>query len=335
MNSIGRLLRFSVFGESHGPAVGCLLDGVPPGLPVCVADFEPDLARRRPGAFGTTPRIELDALELLSGVHHGKTTGAPVAIIVRNADTRSRDYDQFITHPRPGHADFTSAIKYEGHADMRGSGHFSGRITAALVVAGTVAKRLIPSIGIQASILSIAGYDAKDNPEECKKAIAQASESGDSVGGIIGIRASGAEAGLGEPFADSVESVLAHWLFSIPAIRGVEFGEGFQAASRHGSEHNDPITDASGKTASNNCGGINGGITNGNDIVIRIAVKPTSSISRPQLTWNFQTGKPEILIVEGRHDACIATRMPVVAEAAVALAMADLSLQRKAYQKEH
>ncbi len=334
MNSIGRLFRFSVFGESHGPVIGCLLDGCPPGIPLCAQDFETDLARRRPGALGTTPRREADPVEILSGLYRGHTTGSPLAIVVRNSDTRSSDYDRFASQPRPGHADFTSRIKYEGFADPRGSGHFSGRVTAGVVLAGVVAKKILAGVSFDTKVLEIAGISRTNDPEGCEAAIARAVEEGDSLGGIIGCTISGLAAGLGEPFADSAESVLAHWLFAIPAIRGLEFGEGFVASRRRGSEHNDPILDAEGRTATNNCGGINGGITNGNDLVLRIAVKPASSIGKPQTSFDFGTGKPQTLIVEGRHDACIAQRMPVVAEAACALALADLSLIRKAYRKE-
>jgi chorismate synthase len=334
MNSIGRLLRFSVFGESHGPAIGCLLDGCPPGIPLAASDFEADLARRRPGAAGTTPRRETDPIEILSGLHNGHTTGSPLAAIVRNGDTRSSDYDRFARQPRPGHADFTSRVKYFGFSDPRGSGHFSGRVTAGLVLAGVVAKKMLPGIRFDARILEIGGISRIDDPAGCDAAIARAVAEEDSLGGVIGCTVSGLPAGLGEPFADSTESLLAHWLFAVPAIRGLEFGEGFAASRRRGSEHNDPILDETGRTATNNCGGINGGITNGNDLVLRIAVKPASSIARPQFSYDFATGRPRALVVEGRHDACIALRMPVVAEAACALALADLILIRNAYRKE-
>jgi chorismate synthase len=334
MNSLGRMLRFSLFGESHGPAVGCLLDGCPPGIPLDVQDFRADLARRRPGAPGTTPRVEADEVEVLSGLYRGYTTGAPILAIVRNTDTRSRDYDRFVRQPRPGHADFTSRVKYGGFADMRGSGHFSGRVTVAVVLAGVIAKKLVPHIEFETKILEIAGIDATTRLDACMAAVDAAAAEGDSVGGIIGVRVRGLPAGLGEPFADPVEATIAHWVFAIPATRGLEFGQGFESARRRGSEHNDRFIDAAGHTATNNAGGANGGITNGNDLVLRIAVKPPSSIARPQTTWDFQEQKPGDLIVEGRHDACIALRIPVVLEAAVALALADLSLIRSAYTKE-
>jgi chorismate synthase len=324
MNSFGNRFRITIFGESHGPALGVVMDGVPPGIALSEADFAPDLARRQGGRGpGTTPRREADTPEIVSGLHEGHTTGAPLAVMFRNANTRSADYAKLVDHPRPSHADLVAAQKYNGHNDPRGGGHFSGRVTLGLVAAGVVAKKILGErIRISSEIIEIGG---SRNPAEYENVIEAAMKEGDSVGGVIECRATGVPAGLGEPFFDSVESVAAHLLFAIPGVKGVEFGSGFEGAARKGSENNDPIVDAAGTTATNHAGGINGGITNGNEIIARIAVKPTASISRPQQTFNLATGRTEPLTIGGRHDACIALRAAVVAEAALAIALADLS----------
>jgi chorismate synthase len=318
MNSFGKIFRVSVFGESHGPSIGVVIDGCPPGIPITPGDFIPDLTRRQSGSKGTTRRQEPDIPEILSGVHEGFTNGAPVTIITRNRDKISSDYDGFKDIPRPGHADFTSRIKYSGFADMRGSGHFSGRITWGLVVAGVIAKMIADKSEINARLISAGGST------DIEKALDEAIAKNDSIGGIIECVVKDPPVALGEPFFYSFESVLSHLVFSIPAIKGIEFGSGFGAASMKGSEHNDPFIDGKGKTATNNSGGLNGGITNGNEIRFRVAVKPTSSIGVEQNTFNFTTGKVDTLKVTGRHDSCIALRMPVIVEAVTAIAMADL-----------
>ena len=323
MNTIGSLFRVSLFGESHGPGVGAILDGVPPGLALDPSDFEADLARRRSGATGTTPRRESDIPEFLSGLWDGHTTGTPLAILFRNADTKSSDYDRFRRVPRPGHADFTGSIRYRGWNDPRGSGHFSGRITAGLVAAGVVAKRIIAPAMFSTTLLEAGGR------KDIEAAVSEAAEIGDSLGGLVEIRVTGIPAGLGEPFFGSVEGLLGQALFSVPAVRCLEFGDGFAAARMRGSEHNDPFVAADGRTAKNGAGGVNGGITNGNEILLRVAVKPASSISRDQRTLDFSTGEETILNAEGRHDACIALRAAVVLEAAVAVVLADLALVAK------
>lgn len=320
MNSFGRIFRVELFGESHGAEVGIIVDGCPPGISLAAEDFEADLARRRPGATGTTPRREEDRPRILSGVFGGKSAGSPICISFANADTRSADYERFSAVPRPGHADFTSTVKYGGFADPRGSGHFSGRVTAGLVAAGVIAKKILPSAVFVTKILSAGGR------RDIGACAAEASASGDSVGAVVETRVSGLPAGLGEPFFDACESVIAHALFAVPAVRGVEFGDGFSAASMRGSEHNDPFVDARGRTAKNGSGGVNGGITNGNELLVRVAVKPTSSIAKPQTTFDFERGEMTTLVIEGRHDACIALRSAVVIEAAIAVALADLSL---------
>lgn len=324
MNTFGHNFRISLFGESHGNAVGVVMDGIPAGIPLSESDFKEDLARRKGGTLGTTTRVEADTPEILSGIYRGHTTGAPMAIIFRNNCQQSDDYSSLITTPRPGHADWVAAQKFGGWNDPRGGGHFSGRLTVALVAAGVVAKKIVDT-PIKAQIVEIGG---ESDSQKWGEMLQEAVSNGDSLGGIIECRAEGVEVGLGEPFFDSLESTIAHLLFAIPAVRGVEFGDGFGAARMRGSEHNDPIVAPDGTTARNGAGGINGGISNGNPIVVRVAVKPTSSIAREQQTINLATGKIEPLCIGGRHDGCIALRAAVVVEAAVAIALADAKLSR-------
>ncbi len=320
MNSFGVVFRISLFGESHGPAIGVVVDGVPPGIAVSPEEFLPDLKRRQSGSKGTTPRQEPDLPEILSGVFNGFTTGAPVTIITRNTNKISSDYDDFKKVPRPGHADFTSSVKYSGFSDMRGSGHFSGRITWGVVAAGVLAKKIVGSASINARLISAGGS------ENIEKALDEAIASNDTIGGIIECRITTPPQAAGEPFFYSFESAVSHMIFSIPAIKGIEFGAGFAAATMRGSQHNDAFTGRDGKTATNNAGGINGGITNGNEICFRVVVKPTSSTGVDQQTLNFEEGKMTTLKVKGRHDTCIALRMPVIVEAAAAITLADLIL---------
>lgn len=327
MNTIGTLFRVEILGESHGPAVGAVVDGVPPGLSLCAEDFKLDLARRRSGAEGTTPRVENDVPEFLSGVFNGHTTGTPLCIILRNNDTRSGDYAPFNAMPRPGHADFTSRIRYGGFSDPRGSGHFSGRVTAGLVAAGVIAKKILRGVSFSTVVLEAGGN------VDVARAAAQAAESGDSIGALVALRASGVGPGLGEPFFGSTEGLLAQALFAVPGVRGVEFGDGFAVARMRGSEHNDPFVDRSGRTSKNGAGGINGGITNGNDLLIHVAMKPASSIKKAQNTFDFSTGEMGELSAPGRHDACIALRAAVVLEAAFAVVLADLELQARSRRK--
>ena len=320
MNTFGHQFRLSLFGESHGPAVGVVIDGIPAGIPLSVEDFQADLERRKPGAVGTTSRREDDIPEILSGLYNGHTTGAPMAIIFRNNNTRSEDYALLADTPRPGHADWVAAHKFSGFNDPRGGGHFSGRLTLPLVAAGVVAKKLIPDVTFRTHVTEIGGQSDSSRWEEMISSVAA---EGDSLGGIVECRAEGLPAGWGSPFFDSLESTIAHLLFAIPGVRGVEFGDGFRAARMRGSEHNDPIVAPDGTTARNGAGGINGGISNGNPIVVRVAVKPTSSIALTQNTLNMATGNVEPLTIGGRHDSCIALRAAVVVEAAVAIALAD------------
>ncbi len=326
MNSFGRLFRVSIFGESHGVGVGITIDGVPAGIALAFSDFKSDLSRRRSGSKGTTPRKEADLPKILSGVFNDHTTGAPLTIMFENTNTRSKDYDKLRETPRPGHADFVASKKFGGFEDYRGGGHFSGRLTTGLVAAGVLARKIIEPVKVHAQLIEAGGQKDIDN------AIDNALESGDSIGGIVECTASNVPVGLGEPFFDSVESALSHMVFSIPAMKGIEFGSGFGAAKMKGSEHNDRIISMDGKTATNYSAGINGGITNGNDIVFRVAVKPTSSIAKKQHTLNIKSGKTEDFEIKGRHDTCIALRVPVVLEAACAIVLADLLMlarQRK------
>jgi chorismate synthase len=321
MNTFGKLFRISIFGESHGESVGILIDGCPAGIPLKHTDFNEDFSRRKSGAKGTTPRREADIPRIMSGVFDEHTTGAPVMIMFENTNTRSGDYTKLKEVPRPGHADFTARQKFGGYQDYRGGGHFSGRLTLGLVAAGVVAKKIIDPVGIRATIMEVGGSS------DIEAAIDRAVEAKDSIGGIVECRINRVPVALGEPFFDSVEAVLSHMVFSIPAIKGIEFGSGFQAVKMTGSEHNDNIVSADGTTETNHAGGINGGITNGNEIVFRVAVKPTSSTHQVQRTMNMNSGEMEDLTVEGRHDTCIALRVPVVVESAAAIVMADFMLQ--------
>ena len=345
MNTFGRKFRVSIFGESHGEAIGVVLDGVPAGLELSEEDFVKDIDRRRSGAKGTTPRKESDKPQIVSGVYEGHTTGAPLTILFRNENTKSQDYSLFAAMPRPGHADLTAALKWDDCQDPRGGGHFSGRLTLPVVAAGVVAKKIIadatilddtPCNEISARIVELGGIPAETPAQEgdpCLSdiqktwhdAIDVAIKEGDSLGAVIECTVPDIDPGYGEPFWDSVESVLAHGVFSIPGVRGVEFGDGFKAAAMKGSQHNDPIG-ADGRPVRDGAGGINGGITNGAPIVFRAAFKPTSSIRKAQETFNFATGKMDSLEVPGRHDVCFALRAPVVVEAVTAITLADLIL---------
>lgn len=321
MNSFGRLFRITIFGESHGPSVGLTIDGCPAGLSLTEEDFVVDIERRKGGQQkGTTPRKEDDKPIFVTGWFNNKTTGAPLTILFENKNTRSGDYEKQRSFPRPGHADFVANRKFGGNEDFRGGGHFSGRLTVCLVAAGVVAKKLLSNISIASTITEIGGE--KDVEAGLQRAI----EAKDSVGGIVECRVQGLPIGLGEPFFDSVESVISHAVFSIPAIKGIEFGAGFQAAQMFGVEHNDVILDQSGRTRTNHAGGVVGGITNGNELIFRVVVKPTSSTPKEQYSLNWDTSEVAPFSVKGRHDLCIALRVPPVLEAVTALVLADLML---------
>lgn len=320
MNSFGRIFRIHIFGESHGDCVGLTIDGCPAGMPLSREDFTVDIERRKGGNKGTTPRKEEDNPQLKTGVFNGKTTGAPVTILFDNSNTRSSDYEKQRAIPRPGHADFVAGKKYGGFEDFRGSGHFSGRLTLCLVAAGIVAKKIIDKIKIDAAILEIAGE------ADTEKGLQKAIDAKDSVGGIVECRVIGLPIGLGEPFFDSAESLISHMVFAIPAVRGIEFGTGFAAARMFGSLHNDALLNNEGETNTNHAGGIVGGLTNGNELVFRIAIKPTSSTPMLQQSFNRETNVIENFSVKGRHDLCIALRVPVVLEAVTAIVLTDLMM---------
>ncbi len=324
MNSFGKLFRVSIFGESHGESVGIVVDGCPAGLALTVDDLLPDLERRKGGKQkGTTPRQEADYPFFKSGLFNDKTTGFPIAIFFENNNTRSEDYNKQRSIPRPGHADWVAHQKFGGHEDYRGGGHFSARLTTGLVAAGAIAKKLMTGVSIHAEVTEIGGE------KDLEKGLQNAIDAKDSVGGLLECRVTGLPVGLGEPYFDSVESLLAQMMFTIPAVRGVEFGTGFAAAKMFGSEHNDAIETMAGKTVTNHAGGVVGGITNGNELVFRIAIKPTSSTPKEQTSLNWDTEQMEKFSIKGRHDLCVALRAPVIVEAATAIVLADLMLQEQ------
>jgi chorismate synthase len=356
-SEFGTMLRVGVFGESHGRAVGVTMQGLPAGEAVDQAALEAFLDRRRPGVSAlSTARIEPDKPVFLSGLTDGMTNGSPLCAIIENLDARSRDYAELLDKPRPGHADYTAFVKWGGRADMRGGGHFSGRLTAPLCVAGGIVKQILQRRGISvgAHLKSVAGISDDPFPAHptlelfeqvaakafpaindaqgirMQDAILAASRDGDSVGGVIECAAIGLPAGLGGPMFDGVENRLGAALFGIPAVKGIEFGDGFAAAQLRGSEHNDPFRiDAEGRvtTETNHAGGILGGITTGQPLVLRLAVKPTPSIAKAQRTVSLSRNKNAELTVRGRHDPCVAYRAVPVAEAVTALVLLDMILE--------
>ena len=321
MNQFGINYRISIYGESHGSWVGVIIDGIPAGIELTPEDFKNDLERRKTGKQGTSSRVEDDIPHLISGVYMDKTTGAPLHIMFENKNVKSNDYTNLKSTPRPGHADFTASKKYNGFNDPRGGGHFSGRLTLCLVAAGVIAKKIIPKINIDARIIELGGSTNFD------KVIQEAVIKKDSIGGIIECTANNIPIGWGEPFFNSIESMISHLVFSIPAIKGIEFGSGFGASKMLGSQHNDVLIDLEGHTKTNHSGGINGGISNGNPLIFRVAVKPTSSISSAQNTLDTLKNEMVDLEIIGRHDVCIALRVPVILESVTAIALADLYLQ--------
>lgn len=329
MNSFGSLFRVHIYGESHGSGIGVLIDGVPSGIKLTLEDFTKDLSKRKSGKIGTTPRKEDDIPNIISGVFNDFTTGAPINIFFENKNTDSKVYTDFKSHPRPGHADFSATKKYSGFNDIRGGGHFSGRLTLALVAAGVIAKKILNDFIFSSEIESIGILNKLEFDKKLENYLLETAHSGDSLGGIISLTIKNVPIGLGEPFFDSVESVLSSIIFSIPGIKGVEFGAGFKGTEFLGSKFNDCFIDKSGKTSSNNNGGINGGITNGNDIFLKVAVKPTSSIFKPQETFHFKDNNIQSLKINGRHDVAFLLRVPIVLENSVAIALADLYLQNK------
>ena len=353
----GRNIRMTIFGESHGKGIGLVLDGLPPGTPIDEAFIKEEMARRAPGQnLMSTQRQEKDAFIIESGVFEGRAAGTPVCVLIPNSDQHSKDYSILKNQMRPGHADYAGKIRYQGFNDYRGGGHFSGRLTAPLVFTGAVAKTILAKKGIivGAHIARIGQVtDSLFNPlgetEAClrelrkqilpvlepnKAALLEAEimtarEQQDSVGGVIEVMATGMPPGIGDPFFDSLESRLSHALFSVPAVKGVEFGTGFGRAALKGREANDPMTFAGGtvKTTSNHNGGITGGITNGMPVLFRVAIKPTPSISRPQQTVDLAAGKDTVLEIKGRHDPCIVPRAVPVIESVTAWVLLDMLLE--------
>ena len=343
----GRRLHLSVFGQSHSEAIGMTLEGLPAGIPVDTEELQRFLARRAPGQNDwSTPRREADCPEFLCGLKDGFTCGTPITAILRNNNTKSRDYDRFKTLPRPGHADYTAEIKYHGYQDYAGGGHFSGRLTAPLCIAGGILLQELKRHGItiDARIISVgnvrdntpftSGVAGKPFPvsddeagEAMRRVIAEAKADGDSVGGIVECIIRNLPAGLGEPMFDGLENQISRIVFAVPAVKGIEFGSGFSAAAMRGSENNDAFCaeDAQIRTVTNHAGGILGGISNGMPVVFRAAFKPTPSISKPQQSVNLQTLQEQTLCITGRHDPCIVPRAVPVMEAAAAIAVYDLS----------
>lgn len=353
-NTFGTSVCVTVFGESHGPAVGAVLDGLAPGIPVDEEFIAQQLSKRRPAGRISTSRVEADRFRILSGVFNGKTTGTPITIIIPNENVRSADYSEVSRLARPGHADYTAHLKYHGFEDFRGGGHFSGRVTAALVAVGAIAVSALNSKGIKLgthikSCAKIVDREFSDleneieslngmnfavlDPEIAQAMIEQielAASEGDSVGGILETAVIGFPAGVGEPFYDSTEGVLAHALFGVPAVKGIEFGDGFALSTMRGSSANDALEVRNGKvlTKTNRAGGINGGITNGMPIIFRCAIKPTPSIFRPQETVDYLRGENALLSLKGRHDPAIIHRARVVVDSVAALTLCDLLAQR-------
>lgn len=353
-NILGKRFVVVSFGESHGRCVGAVVDGCPAGLKLSEQDIQVLLDLRRPGqSIVTTQRREEDKVEILSGVFNGYTTGAPIAMLVWNKDVVSRDYDKVLETPRPGHADYFARLKYGGFNDHRGGGRFSGRITAGFVMAGAIALKLLKQVlGVEviAYTKRIAGIEARPLPiesirekrllnevrcpdeeaaEAMKRAILEAKSLGDSVGGVVECIVQNAPTCLGEPVFDSLDADISKALFSIPAVKGVEFGAGFKAADMRGSEHNDPlgITDGEVKPLTNNAGGIVGGLSTGREIVVRVAFKPAASISKPQHTLNIKKREMEEVVVTGRHDPCVVPRAIPIVESVVGIVLADHALR--------
>ena len=331
MNSIGHLFKVMIYGESHQQAIGAVIDGVLPGVFIDEELIRSDLKKRNPQLIGTTPRKEKDDFQITSGVFNGYTTGSPIHVMIENKDVISKDYEHLKSHPRPGHADFVSSIKYHGYHDYRGGGRFSGRLTAPIVIAGAIAKMMLPYT-FSHQLIQVG--DLKDM-NQLDDYLAKISNQNDSVGGIIQVEVKGLPVGLGEPMFSKVESMVGQMLFSIPAVKGVSFGIGFDGISLKGSDFNDQIINEQGKTKTNHQGGISGGISNGNPLVVNVFIKPTSSIKKEQKTYHLKSKNMDNLSIEGRHDVCIARRAGIVLENATAIMLADLYLLSKTYKKEH
>ncbi len=325
MNSYGKLFRISIFGESHGEKVGVVIDGMRAGIKVDEDIINQALERRKPNYVGSTPRKESDTYIIESGVYNGFTTGTPILVSVENKNIIKKDYDEFVFHNRPSHVDFVSKVKYKGYNNLPGSGHFSGRLTVALVIAGAFAKMMV-NYEVKTEIIKVGKLDDLSKLDEYIKKV---KDENDSAGAVIKLTVKNVEAGLGEPFFSSVESRLSHILYSVPGVKGVSFGVGFKGVRMLGSEFNDLIINEKGETLTNNNGGINGGITNGNDLVVNVFIRPAASIAKSQKTFNFKTKKIEELTIKGRHDSFIAQRALVVLESAVLIGLVDLWLEKR------
>lgn len=334
----GRYLRVSIFGESHGPAIGVTVDGLPAGLEIDMEEVARHMARRAPGqGLTTTARKEPDAPRVLSGIYRGRLTGTPVCAVIENRDQHSQDYPQGMDMPRPGHADYTGHLRYFGFEDPRGGGHFSGRITAPIVFAGSLVRQWLEGKGVSIAARPVRIGQAVELPgqgynPQMEAEILEARSQLDSVGGIIECVAAGLPAGLGAPFFDSAESLIAHLLFSVPGVKGVEFGLGFAMGRMRGSQVNDPMAMVQGKVVhlSNHSGGALGGITNGEDLVFRAVMRPTASIAQPQRTVSLEKGEDAVLTIRGRHDPCIVMRALPVVESMAALALGEMWKEREA-----
>ncbi len=325
MNSFGKLFKVSIYGESHGPSVGVLISGIKPGIKVDYDLINEFLEKRKPNYAGSTPRKEDDDFIIESGINDGFTTGTPILIRVLNKNVKAKDYDDFKDIYRPSHTDFVAKEKYGGYNSLSGSGHFSGRVTTGLVIAGAFAK-MYTNYEIKSELKQVGRITDMTKLDDY---INEIQKQKDSVGAIVQLTVPNVEIGLGEPFFRSADAVIAQIIQSIPAVKGVSFGDGFDGVFKLGSEFNDPYVNDQGKTSSNNAGGINGGITNGNDIVVNVFVKPASSISLPQETFNFKTKEMDVLKVKGRHDSFIAKRAMIVLESAIHIALCDLLMEKR------
>lgn len=328
MNSYGTLFKVTLYGESHQDAIGVVVDGVKPGTKIDLGLIQNDLELRKPKDIGTTPRKEDDDVIITSGVFNGFATGSPIHLMIENKNVKSKDYDHLKKQPRPGHADFVAEVKYQGFQDHRGGGRFSGRLTAALVAAGSIAKMMVP-YHFSHELIQVGTLKDMSKLDSYLKEI---TANGDSVGGIIELKVSNVGVGLGEPFFEKLDAEIAKMMFSIPAVKGVEFGIGFEGVNMLGSEFNDLIIDEHGTTKTNHSGGVTGGISNGNEITFKVFIKPTSSIQKRQETFNFESSQIEGLNIGGRHDVAIVRRVGIVLENALAIVMADAMLKSKIYQ---
>ena len=326
MNEFGKLFKVNIYGESHNASVGVLVDGIPTGISLDVSDFREDLLARKPSKSSQTSRIEADEPIIESGLFSGYTTGTPMLIRFVNNNVHSNDYKNLVAQPRPGHADFVMSKKYNGFNDYRGGGHTSGRLTVGIVAAGVIAKK-VTNFEYKTELVRLGNLTDMSKKEEYLESIVR---NKDSVGGVVRVTVKNVPVGLGEPYFYSVESAISQILYSIGAVKGVSFGIGFDGCNLLGSEFNDPIINKEGKTSSNNNGGINGGVSNGNDLVVNIFVKPTPSIYKEQETYNFETNEVSTLQIKGRHDSAIVERAMIVLENAIAIALCDLYLLKKA-----